>query len=387
MSRAAATLMFIVCIITAIFGMHWYMWARLVRDPGVPAPWRQLAVVALIVMSLGVPLAGAFWRTLDLPWGRWVAAVAFSWLGVLLLLLVSLAGTELVRIASLFTTPHDPDRRLFLARLLAGGALLSTFGLGAAAAVIVARGPKVRRVAVALRRLPAAMDGSTIVQISDLHVGPTIDRAYVEAVVAGANALEPDVIAITGDLVDGTVTQLRDAVAPLGGLRAKHGVFFVTGNHEYYSGADAWVAELTRLGIKVLRNERVTIGAGEASYELAGVDDYTAHRFGRGHGADMKKALAGVDPSREVVLLAHQPKHIVEAEAAGVGLQLAGHTHGGQIWPFGLIVRMVQPYVRGLNRHGRAQIYVSCGTGYWGPPMRLGAPPELSHIVLRSAPV
>jgi predicted MPP superfamily phosphohydrolase len=193
------------------------------------------------------------------------------------------------------------------------------------------------------------------------------------------------VIAITGDLVDGDVEELREHVAPLAKLRAPLGVYFVTGNHEYYSGVDPWIEELGRLGIRVLRNERVELRRGDDVIDLAGIDDYSSGRFGNGHGPDLKRALAGRDPSRELVLLAHQPRAIVEAAALGVGLQLSGHTHGGQIFPFTLATALVYPYLHGLYpvREGNgSQIFVSRGTGYWGPPMRLGSPPEIAHVVL-----
>ncbi len=194
-----------------------------------------------------------------------------------------------------------------------------------------------------------------------------------------------NVIAITGDLVDGSVERLREHVAPLANLRARHGVYFVTGNHEYYSGAEAWCRELRRLGIVVLGNERVSIGTDEVSFNLAGIDDWSAAQFGNGHGADLGKALEGRDETRELVLLAHQPRAIHEADARGVGLQLSGHTHGGQIFPWNIFVRLQQPVVSGLARIGKAFLYVSNGTGYWGPPMRLGAPAEITKVVLLAA--
>ncbi len=181
---------------------------------------------------------------------------------------------------------------------------------------------------------------------------------------------------------------LSDAIAPLAQLRAPHGVFFVTGNHEYFSGAEAWVNELTRIGIRVLQNERVSIGNGAVSFDLAGVDDPSAaHQGGLPPREAVARALAGRDPARELVLLAHQPRSALDAEPFGVGLQLSGHTHGGQIWPFGLLVMLQQPFTAGLHRHRGSQVYVSRGTGYWGPPMRLATPSEITHIRLQSARV
>jgi hypothetical protein len=321
-----------------------------------------------------------------LVWG------AYVWMGTMFLLLVLLVAGDVARLLGLgvarfaLEAPLDPTRRQFLARATSAGTALGGLALGFAALRAGLAPPRLEQVRVALRRLPRALSGTTIVQISDLHVGPTIGRAFVEDVVARANALAPDVVAITGDLVDGSVADLADAVAPLAQLRARHGVFFVTGNHEYYSGASAWARHLATLGVRVLRNERVTIGAGADSFDLAGVDDHSARRYHPRHGPDLTVALAGRDPARECVLLAHQPKAVHDASRHGVGLVLCGHTHGGQIWPFGFVVRLTQPYIAGLARHDETtQIYVSRGTGYWGPPMRLRKPGELTRIELVTA--
>ncbi len=277
--------------------------------------------------------------------------------------------------------PRDPERRRLLARTLASlvGAAAAVVGLGGM--INVARGFVVRRVRVPLAKLPGHASGYRIVQMTDVHVGPTIGRGFVEAIVRETNALAPDLVVITGDLVDGSVAELRELVAPLAGLRAKDGVFFVTGNHEYYSGADAWIAHLATLGIRVLRNERVDV---RGAFELAGVDDASSGRMLPHHGQDIPRATAGRDASRPLVLLAHQPKAFKQALAAGVDLQLSGHVHGGQVVPFNWLVRLNQPFVKGLHRVADTWIYVSQGTGYWGPPMRVGTSSELTEIELVS---
>jgi predicted MPP superfamily phosphohydrolase len=243
-------------------------------------------------------------------------------------------------------------------------------------------GPAVKRVRVPMANWPAAWEGMTVVQLTDVHVGHSLGRDFLDDLVAQVNALEPDIVAITGDLVDGSVEYLGEAVAALGNLQARHGVYFVTGNHEYFSGVEPWLTFLTSLGIRILRNERVALERQGGTIDLAGIDDWMAEGFGNGHGADLPKALAGRDPQRPVILLAHQPRAVLEAARHGVDLQISGHTHGGQLFPFSLLVRLQQPYVSGLHRHGPTWIYVSRGTGYWGPPMRVGAPAEITHLTL-----
>jgi predicted MPP superfamily phosphohydrolase len=244
------------------------------------------------------------------------------------------------------------------------------------------RTAQVVRVDVRLAPLPPALEGFRIVQISDIHVGPTIKSAYLDAIVDRVNALDPDVVAITGDLVDGTVADLGQHVAPLARLRARHGTYFVTGNHEYYSGVHGWVVELQRLGVRVLHNEHVVLRHAGARLVLAGVPDYTGHHFDPAHRSDPAEALAGAPPGVTRVLLAHQPRTAAAAEQAGFDLQISGHTHGGQFFPWSLFVPLQQPFTAGLHQLGRMWVYVSRGTGYWGPPKRIGAPSEISELLL-----
>jgi predicted MPP superfamily phosphohydrolase len=248
------------------------------------------------------------------------------------------------------------------------------------------RTAQVVRVDVPIAQLPPALHGFSIAQISDVHVGPTIKRSYVQAIVERINALDADMVAVTGDLVDGSVQELSSHVAPLAALTSRHGTFFVTGNHEYYSGAHAWVTELRRLGLRVLMNEHVLLRHGEASLALAGVPDFGAHHFDDAHRSDPHAAIAGAPAEAAVrVLLAHQPRSAAAAAQAGFHLQLSGHTHGGQFLPWNWLVRLQQPFTAGLNRWQQLWVYTSRGTGYWGPPKRLGAPSEITHLRLVAA--
>jgi len=363
---------------------HRYVWARLVRDAEWPAPWGRALTVGVVVLAALVPLAFVAMQALPRAASGPLAWVVFTWLGfaLYLFLLTALADGGRLIAAVAGAVPRDPERRRVLARAIAV-AVGGVAGLiGASGVVNVARGFDVKRVRVPLAKLPRASSGYAIVQLTDIHIGPTIGRDFLARVVAETNALAPDLVVITGDLVDGTVDRLRDLVEPLRALAARDGVYFVTGNHEYYSGADAWIAHLRTLGIRVLRNERVPIGD---AFDLAGVDDASAHRMLAGHGQDVARALAGRDPSRAVVLLAHQPKALRDASPLDVDLQLSGHTHGGQLVPFNWIARIDQPFIAGLHRVAGTWVYVSSGTGYWGPPVRVGSHAELTRIELVSA--
>jgi uncharacterized protein len=285
-------------------------------------------------------------------------------------------------------------RELLLAVAWAAGALPAWTAPSAMAVPLLAlaaalmglfnarRTARVRHVDVRIEGLPAALHGYTIVQITDLHVGPTVKRGYVQAVVDRVNTLQADAVAITGDLVDGRVQDLHADVAPLAGLRSRHGTYFVTGNHEYYSGADEWVQLLRGLGVHVLMNEHVVLQHGGAQLVLAGVTDTSAHHFKPHDRSDPLRALAGAPAASVRVLLAHQPRSAEAAAVAGFQLQLSGHTHGGQFWPWNLFVPLQQPYTAGLHRLRSMWVYTSRGTGYWGPPLRLGAPSEITRLRL-----
>jgi hypothetical protein len=387
--RSLASFAVFFAVISLVIGLvHYYLWHRLVRSPDLGWGWPGAAL--FVFLALLTPLGMLAARVLEGRAARVMAGAAYGWMGVAVLLFFLLGASEVLRagvhgVSALTATPLDPERRNFLSRGIAGVVSLLALSLAGVGTASALGEVALRRVKVPLRRLPRELAGYRIVQLSDVHIGPTLGGDWLGRIVDRVNALAPDVVVITGDLVDGSVAALRAHVAPLARLSARHGVFFVTGNHEYYSGADAWIAELARLGVRTLRNEHVSLGDGEHSFDLAGVDDWSARRFGHGHGADLTRALAGRDPGRELVLLAHQPKQIHEAARHGVGLMLSGHTHGGQIFPWNLFVRLDQPYVAGLDKLGDTHIYVSRGTGFWGPPMRVAAPAEIAVLELSPA--
>jgi uncharacterized protein len=395
--RVLSFLLFFVVFVALVGGMHFYIWTRLVRDTDLGEPWRRLFTVGIVAAAVAIPVSFLVMRARAGALADGFVFAAMTWMGVAFLLLSSLVLVDLLRLAVSSATsladwfrhapeaPADPERRLLVARAVAGGAVLAAGGATGFAIHTALDDPEIHEVQVKLARLPRQLSGMSIAQISDLHIGNTIGEAEVRRVVAATNALRPDVIALTGDFVDGSVRTLERAAAPLAALQARYGVYFVTGNHEYYSGAAAWVEHLRRLGIRVLRNERVAIGDPGASIDLAGIDDWRSAGMAPGHGPDLAAALSGRDPDRSLVLLAHQPRGVEEGAHAGVELQLSGHTHGGQIFPFTLATALVYPYLHGLYpvREGNgSQIFVSRGTGYWGPPMRLGSPPEIAHVVL-----
>jgi predicted MPP superfamily phosphohydrolase len=450
MSRFWSGIRFGAIVVLAVYGMHRYVWARLVRDTRLPRAARIGGTIAIVLLACLMPLALVIGRKALGGAASAFALAVYSWLGLLFYLVLVLAAVDLARAVSWLvrrvarrstkrvdvqpsrasdaelathstaTLPSESarteslagrdepqrfERRVFLARATAGTALLGSGAIAAVGYHSATGDILTPEIPIRLARLPRELSGYRIVQLSDLHLGSLLRRGFLEAVVEKANALRPDLVVITGDLVDAPVSILGPELAPLAKLRARHGVVFVTGNHEYYSGADEWVEFLRGRGIRVLMNERVAIGdsvapemalQGDAqvesardgvrrgpSFDLAGIPDVNAGSHFAEHAPSLARALAGRDPERELVLLAHQPSQIAMADGKGVGLQLSGHTHGGQMWPFGALVGLVQPYVAGHHVHrDGTQIYVSRGTGFWGPPMRIANPAEIASIVL-----
>lgn len=368
--------------IPALLGaLHVYIGLRVL--PSIPGGMLvRISGILLLALSFGLMslsvTARSFWSK---PFADRMAAAGYFMAGLFssLLVLTLLRDVLLVPVILFVSQSHLRAYESDSAAIVLGLGIFATLvGL-----VGARRRARIVNVDVPLRNLPSALHGFSIVQISDIHVGTTIRKKYVEKIVNAVNALKPDLIAVTGDVVDGSVRELGAHTAPLGQLRALHGAFFVTGNHEYYSGASAWTAEFARLGLRVLLNEHAVVEHGGASLVIAGVTDFSSHHFDPSQRSDPRVALAGAPAEASVkILLAHQPRSADAAASAGYDLQLSGHTHGGQFWPWNLFVRLQQPFTAGLHRLNDLWIYVSRGTGYWGIPNRFGAPSEITRLRL-----
>lgn len=356
-------------------------WTLLAAGTGWPLPVVLAGTAVLLAWAVGFPVlmvrghsprsrddraARIADTSLGVVWVLWTCSV----LGALADLLLAAAGVG------------GTGR----ARLVAAAVVLLAAGVLAWGHHEAMRVPRVRRLDVHLPRLGAGLDGLRVVLLADTHYGPIDRAAWSAGVTAAVNALDADVVVHAGDIADGTPVQRRAQSAPLGAVEARLARVYVTGNHEYGSEAQGWLDRMTELGWEALHNRHVVVERGGDSLVLAGVDDVTAESSGlAGHRTDLDGALAGADPRLPVLLVAHQPKYVPQAAAAGIDLQLSGHTHGGQIWPFRYLVRIDQPVVRGLSRHGeRTWLYTSGGTGFWGPPFRVFAPSEITVLTLRA---
>lgn len=389
------------CVFLAV-GYAFVGW-RLIYTAALPQPLNT-AVWTLYVLMYVLPIA-----TFGLTIGRlehpgvdaisWGTYTILAWLSLTIALLVFrdallLGGYGLAKILSFFGTSSpatsqllDEGRRTFLLQATDAGILGISTVLTAYGVYEARRRPGVVEVDIPLPHLPEAFDGFRIVQLTDIHAGLTVRRPFVETAVRMANELRPDLIAFTGDLVDGSVAYLKNHVEPMKDLSAPHGTYFITGNHEYYSGAEAWVRHADELGMDVLMNEHRIINRNGSSIVLAGVSDLSSKNFVPAHASDPAKAVEGAPTDAVRILLAHQPKSVFGAIHCGYDLMISGHTHGGQFFPWNHLVALDQPYVSGLHKHEHMWVYVSKGTGYWGPPVRLGIRSEITVLTLRKKEV
>jgi len=368
----------VLTITLLLFGVPW--WTLFAPSASWPTAVFVVGTLLFVGAFAAMPLLMVFGhgrRHLD-----WAATTGDTLLGAAWVMFVwSLLG-QLLRLVLLTAGVADPVR----SRLVAGAVLCAVVVLLAWGYAEAMRVPRVKKVEVAIARLGPGLDGLRVAVITDTHYGPINRARWSTAVVARVNELSADLVCHVGDIADGTVEVRELQASPLASVDATLARVYVTGNHEYFSEAEGWLDYMESIGWAALHNRHLIVERGGDRLVVAGVDDATAQSSGvRGHRADLEAARAGADATLPVLLLAHQPKQVSHAMRAGVDLQISGHTHGGQIWPFNLLVRLEQPVVHGLSRHGdRTQLYTSRGTGFWGPPFRVFAPSEITLLTLRS---
>ncbi len=382
-------------VITVLFVLaFFYMGWRLIQPANIRQRWKNVIWIAAALWFAGTYLGRALTRRSEAPSDifSWIVYVSLGLLSslffllllrdIVLLVMRGIAWMRKRRTEQSQAPQVDTARRAHLLQITNIGVVGVATGLTSYGIFEARRTPGIVNISVPIRRLPDAFAGFRIVQITDVHAGLTIGRAWIENVAEEVRKLRPDLIAFTGDLADGSVEKLRDAVAPLGTLDAPYGKFFVTGNHEYYSGVEEWVEEVRRLGYDVLLNEHRIIERNGARLVLGGVTDFSAGRRLPSHTSDPVAAFRGAPEDLVRIFMAHQPKTLHQTDAVPFDLMLSGHTHGGQFFPWNLATAMDQPYLSGLHRPNGKWIYVSKGTGYWGPPVRLGARSEITVLTL-----
>lgn len=395
--------MFFLIVLTVLALMYGYVGWRLIVPASFSTPV-NVVLWGLILILLVIPFVStmARFRGINGPWIdvlAWIGYLSFGFITLLFSFmlakdLIFLLGAGIGKLAhlakSMFGSGEataqavNPDRRHFIVNSVNLGVLGFTGALTGYGIYQALRDPQIVNLDIPIKNLPDEFDGFRIVQITDIHVSSTIKRPFVQRVVDMVNGLNPDLVALTGDLVDGSVSQLQHDTAPLADLKAPHGMFFITGNHEYYSGVEQWIKETRRLGFDVLINEHRVLERDGAKLTLAGVTDFTGGQFSPAHVSDPVRAAVGAPEGVPRILLAHQPKSIFKASEVGYDYLITGHTHGGQYFPYHFLAALTQPYIRGFHKYNDTQIYVSKGTGYWGPQLRIGARSEITvHRLVR----
>ena len=389
--------MFFIVFITLLGIMHGYVGWKIFSGLNLNSSLAIIGIILLAILTL-LPVLPILFRYngFESSFLDKLSLIGYTSLGFFTLSFVAFLSKDLLFkvwgfISSFFSADVkqqitlDVDKREFLEKSLSIG-ILSLIGPTTAYGFYSARkGPTIINQDIYLKNLPDSFENFTIAQISDLHVGPTIKKPYVEKVVNQISTINPDLIAITGDIVDGSIDYLRRDLEPLSQVVAKYGTYFVTGNHEYYSGAERWLDETDRMGFTNLVNDNKLITIKDQNIALAGVNDYRAHQIIPSHRSNPDGAIKGINKDKVKILLAHQPASIFKANEAGYDLQISGHTHGGQFWPFTYPTKKANPYLSGLHNHNGTQIYVNSGTGYWGPPLRLGVTAEITLFKLKKS--
>lgn len=381
-------------MITVLSIGFFYMAWRLVIPFHFAAPYKQIAWTVLALMYL-IPFSSFFMVRFAEKYSglySWIGYVSLGFLSFVFValvfrdvaLLLGFGGQKLFSLFSSAPQTFDVAKREFLLQTTNLGVLGVAGTLTAYGVYEARKKPGIVNVDIPIAKLPQEFDGFRIVQISDIHAGLTIKRDFIETIAEEIKKLSPDLIAFTGDMADGSVPHLKNDLQPLAEVYAPHGKFFVTGNHEYYSGADQWVAHARDMGYDVLMNEHRMVTKNGASFVLAGVTDYGGGGFSPAHKSDPTKALAGAPADSAKILLAHQPRTLFHVNDLDLDLVLMGHTHGGQFFPWNLVATIGQPFIKGLNKYNdRTWAYVSKGTGYWGPPVRVGARSEITVLTLK----
>ena len=387
--------MFFIVALGVLWLMHGYVAWRIIPTLGFSSSQTILAYTTVFILSLlpilpiVLRMSGNESKLIDK-----FSFLGYTSLGFFTLSFIFLFTKDfIIQFISIFSNlvdteqPIDNSKRDFIKKSIS----ISMITLAGSATVYgfysARKGPFIIKHDIYIKNLPDAYENFSIAQISDLHVGPTIKRPYVEDVLEKISRLNPDLIAVTGDLVDGSVKYLKSELQPLKDMIAPYGTFFVTGNHEYYSGVDQWLDETDRLGMKNLINSNELISKAGDQIAIAGITDLRAHQIKPAHRSDPELALRSIPEDITKIVLAHQPNSIHSVHETGADLQLSGHTHGGQFWPFTYLVKMIHPYIAGLHDHHGTQIYVNRGTGYWGPPLRIGVPAEITLIRLKKKEV
>lgn len=381
-------MIFFIISVIVLFLIYFYPAKRVIVS--FKRPFNTIAWVIVAVMFLMIPfhfllnMRGASPLLSDLT-----GLLGFTSLGFMTLLFILIFLRDCVLITIRFfekitqsSSPPNLERRKFLFT----GSNLALTGITAAAATLGYTNsmgePTLIKQVLTIPNLHPDLKGLSILQLSDIHVGPTIKKNFVQRVVTRCKDLNPDILVVTGDLADGKASLLQRDVEPLKMLHPRFGKYFVTGNHEYYSDLYGWLNLVQELGFDLLLNSHRTIRRGNGILTLAGVTDYHAGRIVPAHKTDPEKALQGCINDSTKILLAHQPKSVYKAAELGVDLQLSGHTHGGQYVPGNLFVKLDQPFVAGIYQYRATQLYVNRGTGYWGPPLRLGIASEITLFTL-----
>ena len=379
-------MIFFIVFSCILFSIYAYVGWKFILTLKIALIFKQILLIILFIFYC-LPILGFVLQAKKI---ENLASILISWLGYMGLGVISLFFFYHIAVDILFSIKNivikgndfDPNRRAFLglsAKALAGtvAGFSSIWGFYSGL-----KSPIIERVEVPIKDLPSDLVNFTIAHITDTHVGRMIGVDFIEEVVEKIEKMNPDILVFTGDAADGSVESFGKALKPFSKINPPHGKYFVTGNHEYYSDLNGWLNLIEKVGFKILINESQILNINDSTLMITGLPDRSGGHFSSFHKTDMVKALGGMNSSDVKILLAHQPKDIEYATKYGFDLQLSGHTHGGQYFPFSILVGLAHPFIKGLYKRDETWVYINQGTGYWGPPMRIGTEPEITQILL-----